>query len=456
MGYWTDRLAEASLPPWREFRDYQDEGIDFIVDNPFSGLFIDMGLGKTGLVLHALLELPGPTLLVGPIRVIETVWRKEADQWPATKLRGFRFSLIRGKPKERAKALAQDADIYLVNPELLEEVLASGKVFHNLVVDESTLFKNPSSARFKLLRKHLHKFTRRIIMTGTPTPNSLLELWSQIFLLDRGERLDTAFGRFKQKYFYQADYHGYSFLPHDWAREKIVEEISDIVYRVSAEGALPPREVIRNIVHTPLPDEAWKTYKQMERLAFSQLDEETVVTAATAAVVSMKLRQLASGFVYDENGEPYQVHSEKIKAVKSILEETGSPVILIYQFIHELEALRKAFPQGVVFESEHEEAWNRGEIPLLFLHPQSGGHGLNLQYGGHTMIVFSASFSLEQMAQVMARIDRQGQIFPVVFHFLVATGTIDELLIEVLDTRARDQSEVLRMLKAYALERKNG
>lgn len=433
---------------FRVLRPYQDEAVDFLIDNPFAGLFIDMGLGKTAIILHAILEFEGPVLLIGPIRVIETVWEKEAREWAAT--RNLRFSLLRGTPAQRKAAAGVEADIYMVNPELLEEALELRNDYKVLVIDESTLFKNPSSKRFKTLRKHLARFDRRVIATGTPAPNSLMDLWSQVFILDRGERLDRAFSRFKNKYFYQTDWQGFKFEPHDWAKDKIVEAVSDVVYRVPDVGVLPAREVIRNTVTIPLPPKARKVYAQMEKEAFAELKGQKVLTAATAATAMMKLRQIAGGFVYDEEGKVHAIHTEKIQAVESILAETGSPVLLVYQFKHELAALKKAFPQGVEFTSDREADWNEGKLPLVFVHPQNAGHGLNLQFGGHTMIVYSGSFSLEQMSQIMKRIDRPGQKHPVIYHFLVAEDSVDNLLMGVLERRAGDQTQVLQMIKEYA------
>lgn len=444
---------------YRELFPYQDEGVDFVLDHPHAALFLGMGLGKTGTVLHALLELPGPSLICGPIRVIETVWPEEGKFWPGPALRSFRFSLVRGKPHKRAEALRTPADVYLVNPELLPEVLetmdAEKIKIPNLFIDESSMFKDPSSLRFKRLRKKLRLFDRRVIMTGTPAPNSILDLWAQIFILDQGQRLGTSFNKFKQTYFYPADFHGYEWLPHPWAEEEILQKISDIVYYVSYEDAmLELFEPHVKVEPVHLPSEARKQYRQMEKMAFSQVDEKTVITAQTAAVVTMKLRQMASGFVYDDDREIVPVHDEKIKATIRLLEEFKSPTIVVYQFTHELEALKRAIPQGVVFESRHQEAWNRGELPVLFLHPQSGGHGLNLQYGGFHMIIYSSSYSLEQMTQVMKRIDRTGQKFPPQIRFLVAKDTIDEILVQVLHSKETNQQAVFLRLKEYILNRR--
>lgn len=435
-------------PQWRELRDYQEAGLDFVTSRPHAGLFVDMGLGKTAISLHAFLELPKPILLVGPIRVIESVWRQEAKIWPGTTK--IRFTLLRGNPNQRKAAAQEPADVYLVNPELLEEALLLRSDYKTLLIDESTMFKDPSTKRFKGLRKHLRRFTHRYILTGTPAPNGLLNLWAQIFILDLGERLGTSFGKFKQTYFYPTDFQGYKFAAHDWAKDVILAKISDLVFRMDARDALPPRKVIRNIIRFPLPPAARTIYRDLEREALARITKDETVSGSSAVVVMAKLRQVASGFVYDDDQKPITIHLEKIKIVEEILEQTSEPIIVLYQFRHELAALQKAFPQGRIFDSNLVEPWNAGEIPLMFLHPQSGGHGINLQYGGHLMVVFTASFSLEQMSQAMARIDRQGQTAPVIFHHLVAEETVDELLLEVLDQKAGNQAEVLKLIKEYA------
>lgn len=429
----------------KDARDYQAAGLEFVESHPCGGLFLDMGLGKTGVMVlsFALANLPRPILLVGPIRVIETVWETEAAKWFDSQ--GLTFSLVRGTPTERANAMAVKADVYLTNRELLPEVLAQ-RQWETLVIDESTLFKNPSTKGFKTLRKHLAKIPRRYILTGTPTPNSLLDLWSQIFILDLGERLGKSFYQFRNRFFKQTDWQGFKFEPLPGAEEKITELISDIIFRVQNPKL---SDAIHNEVFVTLPTPARKAYKELEDQAMTVLAEENV-SAATAAAAMMKLRQVASGFVYDDNGETVEVHREKIDATRSVLDETGSPVIVVYNFRHELEALKKAFPQGVEFSSPIQDPWDQGKVPLMFLHPQSGGHGLNLQYGGHTMVIFSGSFSYEHMSQTMARIDRQGQKTTPVFHYLIAKDTIDELILEVLRTKEKNQTRVLGRLQEYA------
>lgn len=423
---------------------YQIEGVEYLKTHPFAGLFIDMGRGKTAIALHAFQDFPKPILLVGPILVIEWVWRQEAKKWGLTNLS---FSLVRGSPADRRRALETEADVYLVNPEILPEAL-DARSYEVLCIDESSMFKNPSTKRFKGLRKYLKKFSRRIIMTGTPAPNSLMDLWSQIFILDLGSRLDTAFFRFKQKFFEQLDYMGYKFGPREGAVEKVTEIISDLIYRIEAEEKLPPLE---NVIDVMLPPKARQLYREMERQAFIDLGKEKTITAVNAAAAMMKLRQIASGFVYNDDGKTEDIHREKIDVLDRILDQTGSPVIVVYHFQHELAALKKAFPYGATLDKGwNQKDWDARRIPLLFLHPASGGHGLNLQYGSHTMVIYSASFSYEQMDQTKCRIDRQGQPYPVVFHFLRAVDTVDDLLLEVLEAKKVSQATVLSMVKAYA------
>lgn len=435
----------------KALRPYQEEGVAFLQENPYAGLFMDMGLGKTATVLHALADLPGPTLLVGPLRVVESVWKDEAADWEATK--NLRLKLVRGSPKQRAKLRQEPADIYMINPELLEETLVDPPQggFRNLVVDESTMFKNPSTKRFKILRRHLKNFRRRIILTGLPTPNSLMELWSQMFILDRGERLDTSFNRFRNRYFYATDYMGYKFEPFDWSAEDILKRCEDVLYRISASDVLEPREVLTNVLLTPLPAKAQQQYDRMAEEAFLEISEQETLTAATAATKLMKLRQLASGFSYNDQEGVTRVHRAKIDALQEVVDSLGGePLIVVYQFNHELAELQKVFPGAPVYSSKLKDSWNAGEIPLMFLHPQSGGHGVNLQYGGCNMAIFSGTFSYEQMHQTMGRIDRSGQERPVTFHFLVAPGTVDELLMQVIEEKQVNQTTVLAMIKEYA------
>lgn len=444
-----ERVPKELLKRWPH--DYQEDAIDFMVSKKQGAIFLDMGLGKTMISLHAFLEFPKPVLLVGPIRVIETVWEKEAREWPAT--RNLTFSLLRGNPIQRKANSQIPADVYMVNPELLQEALDLRSDYKVLVVDESTMYSDPSTARFKRLKPHLRRFERRYILTATPSPNGLEQLWSQIYLLDLGARLDTAFSRFRDRYFYP-DYMGFKWTPKEKSLERVTKKIRKLVFRLENPHPLPN---INNIIPVVLPKKAQAYYNQMEREAFMELDK-TEITAVNAAVVLGKLRQITAGFAYsrdeDQEQKTHQIHKEKIEEVRRVIDNTGSPVIVVYQFKAELEALKKAIPEGVQFSSEAQDKWDKGEIPVLFLHPQSGGHGLNLQYGGHTMIFCSSSFSLEQMQQIRGRISRTGQEFTPVFHSIVAVGTVDEILLDVLDKKAASQEEVLKLVQRHRKERR--
>lgn len=431
----------------RKLKPYQLEAIEYVTSRPHAGLFLDMGLGKTTVMLHALSRMQGKTLLVGPIRVIENVWRQEAKLWP--EVSGLRFSLLRGSKAQRRKALKVDADIYLVNPELMHEPLEHTDQFTNLVIDESSMFKNQKTRRFKTLRFKARHFARRYILTGTPTPNSLVELWPQIFILDLGERLDTSFGRFQKRYFFPTDYLQYNWEPFPSAEEKITETLSDIILRMDGKDVLPPREVVENPIYITLPDKARKQYKELKKEAFLRIMDSEITALAAVAVLG-KLRQIASGFVYDDKHNVLQVHKEKIQATREILEETSDNCVLVYQYKHELAALEKEFPEGKKLYEGFQTDWDNGKIRLLFIHPQSAAHGLNLQYASHTMIFFTPTFSSEQTHQVRARLDRQGQEHPVIIHKLIAKNTVDEFIEKVLKTKTLNQDKILGLIKEYA------
>jgi SNF2 family DNA or RNA helicase len=431
--------------------DYQKKAIEWILSHKSSGVFADMGLGKTAIVLHAVKQLPQPVLIVGPIRVVEGVWAAEARVWGETK--DLTFRLLRGAPKARKTALSgPPSSIYLVNPELLEEILTNPDrpAFGTLVVDESSMYKNATTQRFKVLKKHLDLFDRVVILTGTPTPNSLMDIWSQIYLLDKGERLGKNQFSFKSKYFEQKDYMGFVFEPRPGAMETVTDKVADLVMRIDAKDHLPERTVIHNQVTLELPSPVRKIYEDMKRQAFAKINTDSEISAVNAVAALMKLRQVASGFVYNDEGGVEHLHSEKIDALKEVIDETGSPIIVLYNFNHELEGLKKAFKHGVVFDSPLIEDWNKGKISLMFLHPASGGHGVNLQYGGHTMVIFSSSFSYEQMSQATARIDRQGQKHPVIFHSLIVRDSVDELIFETLLNKSHNQTSILKRIKEYA------
>lgn len=430
-------------------REYQKRMRDAMIEHPRKGVFADPGMGKTLTTLSALAQMEGKSLLIAPIRVCETVWEQEAKKWSIP----LSFSLVRGTPKARRKALLKDADIYLINPELLGWLFKVPPLpnFRTLVLDESSLFKNPSTQRFKLLRRNLKRFERRYILTGTPCPNSLMDLWSQIGILDEGARLGTAFGRFKETYF-ESDYMGYKWSIKKGAKEKIENLIGDLVIRLDAKDYLELPEIQEIDVGVVLSKQEKDLYTKFAKDMILEFGDKEL-TALSAVTLHGKLSQLANGMVYGENGEVIHFHSKKIEALKDLVEEISSPVLIIYKFTHERESILSVLPDAVVFNQgdskKHVEDWNAGKIDYLLLHPQSGGHGLNLQDGGSHIIWFGPTSSLEQYLQTNKRLHRSGQNNRVLVHRLLSLGTIDEKIAEALKHKDDQQNRFLDSMKAF-------
>lgn len=457
-----------------ELRSYQVEGVNFLLNRFGAGLYQDMGLGKSITALTTILELRrfgyGPALVIGPIRVIETVWMQEAKEWEHTQ--HLTFSLVRGDEHERRKALLKYVDVYLINPDLLGwlfETIKKPYPWEILVIDEASMFKKAGNVRFRTIKHKIKLFRRRYTMTGTPAPNKLLELWPHMFIVDQGERLCRRFGDFKSRFYepvvpidHNDKKNPTNFLPWELkkgAENKIYSLIADVVFRT--ENLDLPKANF-NIVNVILPSKARRIYDEMEDDALSELGGGKAITAANAAVALMKCRQIANGIVYttpsefdeDQTKEVKLIHREKLLATREIVDETGSPVIIVYNFKHELEFLKKEFERYVVLkESKNTERtirrWNLGKIPILFLHPRSGGHGLNLQHGGHTMIWFGLTFSYEEYIQTIARINRQGQKHPVIIHLIIALQTVDIFLRKVLKAKASKEANLFDYLKEY-------
>ena len=430
-------------------RPYQKRMAEEIVKHPQLALFADMGTGKTLATLKALEELKGSTLLIAPIRVCETVWRQEAKKWGIN----LTFSLIRGPINVRIQALNKKSNVYLINPDLITWLFNMDGLPHftNLIVDESSLFKNPRTKRFKMLKKNLKLFERRYILTGTPSPNSLMDLWSQIGILDKGKRLGTAYSRFKNTYF-DSDYMGFKWTIKPGSKEKIEELLSDIVIRLDAKDYLDLPEMMETDVTIKLDPKELIQYQQFAKNMITHLGgkELTVISAVT---LHTKLSQLANGMVYDEEGNIHLFHTKKIDALKEMVEEINEPIIIVYKYNHEKESILDIFPKAVLFNvgdtNKHIEDWNAGKIKQLLLHPASGGHGINLQEGGCHIIWFSPIPSLEQYLQTNKRIHRSGQTKPVFIHRLIAEHTIDEQIAKNLKMKDVSQTNFLDSMKKY-------
>jgi SNF2 family DNA or RNA helicase len=418
-----------------------------MVKRPTLGLFADMGVGKTLITLKALEQIEGPTLLIAPIRVCETVWRQEAEKWGIN----LSFSLVRGALNERIRALKQKSDVYLINPDLIQWLFNTDclPAFRNLVIDESSLFKNPSTVRFKTIKKNLKRFERRYILTGTPSPNSLMDLWSQIGILDKGQRLGTAFGRFKDTYF-ESDYMGFKWTIRPGSKDKIEQLLVDIVIRLDAKDYLTLPEMMESDIAVKLSDKEMKQYNQFAKDMVTKFGDKEL-TAVSAVTLHAKLSQLANGMVYDENQKIHMFHRQKLNVLEELAEELDGPIIIVYKYNHEKNEILKLFPKAVLFNqgdtAQHVKDWNAGKIKHLLLHPASGGHGINLQEGGNHIIWFSPIPSLEQYLQTNKRVHRPGQTKPVFIHRLIAQGTVDEVTSDTLKAKETNQDNFLNSMK---------
>lgn len=436
---------------------YQEYATQRIIDTPKVGLFLDMGLGKTVSTLTAVEELINDRfavrkcLVIAPLRVAKMTWTDEAAKWDHLHLR---ISRVLGSEVERKRALATDADVYTINREnvpWLVKLYGRRWPFDMVVVDESSSFKNHRAKRFRALRQVLGLIDRLVLLTGTPSPRSLMDLWAQMYLLDQGERLGKTIGAYRDAYFKPGKRNGY--VVYDWilrdgADEAIYRHIGDVCVSMTADDWLTLPERVTNRVEVELPPAARRTYDQLLRDFVAEIDGNEV-TAANAAVLTGKLLQVANGAVYDEDGAVREVHRAKLDALAEIREECSEPMIVFYWYQHDAERLRKAFPGARFLETEADlVAWNHGKVPMLLLHPASAGHGLNLQEGGHVIVWYGLTWSLELYQQANARLYRQGQTKPVIVHHLVAKNTMDSRVLNALAGKSIGQDALIAAVKA--------
>ena len=356
---------------------------------------------------------------------------------------------------QRLSSLGQEADVYLINLENVAWLcgLSDKLVFTNLVIDESSRFKDPSTKRFKALKKHLKGFSRRVILTGTPTPQGMQDLWSQVGILDLGQRLETSLTKFRDKYMTPDQMNRHTRVVYNWklkpgCDQVIQDKISDICFSLKAEDYLNLPECTSIYHGISFDPQVRKKYDELRKDMVVEVKKERI-TAPTAAALANKLLQFTSGALYNEEGESQEVHRTKLERLESIMEESSSPTLVFYHFKHSLQRLRLQFPEAVVLDDDNIEAWRRGEIRMLLAHPQSGGIGLNLQCNvGETAqtIWFDLPWSSENYIQANARIYRQGQEKPVIIHHLTMTNSIDEQVVKVLDGKINLQDALLNSL----------
>ena len=436
--------------------NYQKYAAQWILDKEKAGLLMDMGLGKTVVTLTAIDELMYDyfdvikVLVIAPLRVAEDTWTSESEKWDH--LKHLKISKVLGTEKERTAALNHTADIYVINRgNVVWLVKYYGRhwPFDMVVIDELSSFKSSRSQRFKALRKVKPK--RIVGLTGTPAPNGLMDLWSEIYLLDGGERLGRTITGYRERYFLPDKRNQnviFSYKPKEGAKEHIYEKLKDICVSMKSEDYLKLPDRINNIIKINLSKAAMDKYKQLERDLLLPFKDSDVV-ANNAAVLTNKLLQMANGAVYDENGDVLEIHDEKIKALEDVIEAAnGKPVLIFYSYKHDRDRLQKYFKAKELKTSEDIKAWNRGEIPIMLVHPASAGHGLNLQAGGNIIVWFGLTWSLELYQQANARLYRQGQKQNVIVHHLVAKGTMDEDVMKALQNKEVGQEALLQAVKA--------
>lgn len=443
--------------------NYQKEAIRFMVQHACAGLLLDPGLGKTSITYATFKLLRNARmvrtmLVIAPLRPAHSVWPAEARKWE--EFEDLKVVVLHGPDKD--KKLKQDADVHVINPEGLGWLARSmGKrTWDMLVVDESTRFKHTNTQRFKTLKPLLPQFRRRYILTGSPAPNGLLDLFGQVFVLDLGHALGQYITHYRMKYFDNPDHMGWNWRPREGAEQQIYERLKPLVLRMDANELLDLPPLLYNTVRLTLPDEAMAIYKEMEKALLTEV-EQNLVVAGNAAAATTKCRQIASGGIYtDQQATKWShIHKAKVEAVQEIVEELqGKPALIAYEFKHDLERLQAVFPDaphiggGVSTKRfrEIEQAWNRGDLPVLLAQPQSVAHGINLQGTGAAVIWHSLTWDLEVHEQFIRRVWRQGQREKVIVHYLIASDTVDVAILQALHRKDRTQQTLLGALKDYA------
>ena len=442
---------------------YQQYCISQVIQKPAIGLFLDMGLGKTSITLSAISELKygrfevQRVLVIAPKKVAEATWQREAAKWD--NLKHLRFSTVLGGVNNRIRALNTPADIYVINREnvvWLVDYYKNDWPFDMVVCDEFSSFKSHRAKRFKALSAIRPHIKRIVGLTGTPSPNGLEDLWSQVYLLDRGVRLGRYYTHFREQYFEPGRRSRdviYEYDPKDGAQDAVMSRIDDICISMKASDYLQLPECIYDDVPVVLNPKAKKAYRELERTMILALPEGDI-DVTSAAALSNKLQQLANGAIYDDDHEAHEIHDCKIEAFLELVEKlNGQPALVFYNFQHDRERLAAALKKTklrcrIYKNADDEKAWNDGDVDILLAHPASTGYGLNLQQGGHHIIWFGLNWSLELYQQANKRLHRQGQEYPVIVHHLICTGTRDEDLADALGKKDAIQAYVINSLKA--------
>ena len=447
--------------------NYQKACVEHIIEHPYCGLFLDLGLGKTVTALTAIEALMfdycevDSALIIAPKRVAESVWQEEAQNWEH--LRHLTFSKIIGTPKQRQEAIQTKADIYIIsrdNIAWLSALYGGGKLpFDMVVIDELSSFKSYKSERFKAMRSARLYIKRLVGLTGTPAPNGLIDLWSQIYLMDRGDRLEKTITRYREKYFRPGRTNGNVVYSYDLMSDSeflIHKKIEDICISMKAEDYLEMPFRTDNYIKLKMSENIRKQYEDFEKNKVLELlssaDEETAINVVNAAALSNKLLQFANGAIYDEERNVYTIHDIKLEALKEIIDDAnGQPVLVAWTYQFDRDRIKeylKAYKPRELKANKDIEDWNAGKVQVMLAHPASAGHGLNLQAGGHIIIWFGQTWSLELYQQFNGRLYRQGQQSHVVINHLILQGTHDEDVIKALKSKDQKQNSLMNSIKA--------
>lgn len=444
--------------------EYQKRAVQWIIDKPRCALFLDCGLGKSSVTLTAIQQLMDDceisrTLVVAPKKVAETTWTTEAEKWDH--LQGLKVAKVMGTEQQRNRALASKADIYVIGRDSFVWLVGKygGELpFDMLVIDELTSFKSSKSMRFKAMRMAASGVSRVVGLTGTPAPNGLVDLWAQMYCIDRGERLGKSVTKYRETYF---EMHKWNNIVVRCDVKKgcddiIRRKIADICLTMQAKDYLQLPDLLVHTIKAHMSGTTQAAYTKFEREKVLEFqaehgDEPTHILANSAAGLMNKLSQFANGAVYDEEHNVHEVHDEKLDRLAELVEAAnGASMLVFYQFKHDIPRITKKLKgyRVAVYEGEQQlKEWNAGQIDVLLAHPASTAYGLNMQQGGHYIVWYGTGWNLELYQQANARLHRQGQQHPVTVYRLVCEGTVDERALSALESKKGVQQGLLDGLK---------
>ena len=445
--------------------EYQQYATNFIIKNPTSAVFLEMGLGKSVITLTAILELclerfeVGRVLVIAPLRVARDTWPAELQKWDH--LKNLTYSVAVGTATERRAALRQKTFVHIINRENVQWLIEESGIpwqYDMVVIDELSSFKSHQSKRFKSLMKARPGVRRMVGLTGTPSSNGLMDLWAEFRVLDMGKRLGRFITHYREQFFEPDRRNGmqvFSYKPRAGAEREIYRRIGDITISMRSSDYLKMPECVMNTVPVSLDSSEFEIYEEMESKMVTELDG-VEIDAVNAAALTGKLCQLANGAIYTPDGNTVFFHERKLDALEDLIEgANGKPVLVAYWYKHDLARIQERFKVRELKSSKDIADWNAGKIPVAVIHPASAGHGLNLQAGGSTLIWFGLTWSLELYQQTNARLWRQGQqAETVVIHHIITRGTVDEDVMRSLSEKDRSQASLMRAVRARVEARK--